>query len=243
MSDSNLGLGEQALSRAAELVINTQLTESESLTIDVHAPGLMPMQGEATGVHIEGKGLTFHEMRVEAVEVQTEAVSIDPLRALVGDIHLSQPVAATARLVLKAEDLNRALNTPTALAPFQGVTLPCTDKPGTLDVLAVHLDFPAAQKMTLEVRLNLGYVGEPSQTVAFTAGILVDSNLCIQEMHFLKGYELPLELAGPLMQRISILARQRAFSWQGMAFQVHDLQVEPGAMVITSAAQIAQMPS
>jgi len=109
-------IGEQALSKAVEIGLSTQLDEVENLDVDIRTdPGKL-IQGELESVAIEGKGLVMQkDLRAEELEVQMGSIAINPLSAAFGKIEpltintrqvqLSLPgdgkIALTAEIVLK----------------------------------------------------------------------------------------------------------------------------------------------
>ncbi len=54
-------IGEQAVSKAAEVGLETQLDESEDLDVNVRANPLDVAQGNVESVGVEGKGLVMQK--------------------------------------------------------------------------------------------------------------------------------------------------------------------------------------
>jgi hypothetical protein len=75
-------LEEQALSGAAEITISTQLDEVENIDVDVRTNLLKMIQGQADSVSIAGDGLVMQkDIRVHEMELHTNTIAINPLRA------------------------------------------------------------------------------------------------------------------------------------------------------------------
>src|SRR5512141_25193 len=103
-------IGEQALDKVAEVAITSQLDEVEQVNIDIRTDPIKLVQGKVDSVAITGEGMVMkQDLRVDSVEVNTGAVAIDPLKAVMGQIELTQPANAKAQLTLTEQDINRAL--------------------------------------------------------------------------------------------------------------------------------------
>jgi len=105
------GLGEQALNKAAEIGLSSQLDEVENLDVDIKTDPLKLVQGQVDEVTIEGKGLVMQkDLRMEELEMHMSSVAINPLSVAFGKIELTQPTQASTRVVLTEADINRAFN-------------------------------------------------------------------------------------------------------------------------------------
>ena len=83
-------LGEQALSKAAEVALSTQLDEVENLDVDIRTDPLKLVQGQLDSVKIEGEGLVMQkDLRAEELHIQTGNIGINPLSAAFGKIELT----------------------------------------------------------------------------------------------------------------------------------------------------------
>ena len=86
------GLGEQALNKAAEIGLSSQLDEVEELHVDIKTDPLKAIQGQVDSVTIEGEGMVMQkDLRVEEMDMQVNNVAINPLTAAFGKIELTKP--------------------------------------------------------------------------------------------------------------------------------------------------------
>jgi hypothetical protein len=149
--DRDLDMGEQAISKAAEAGIKSQLDEAEALDVKVHTnPGKL-VTGQVDQAVIEGKGLVIqNELRTEAVTLKTGPVSINMLKAALGKIELERPTDATARVVLKAEDIQNAFNSDYVKQKLRGqkLNLPSGERV-TTDASNVSFAIPEAGRIAV----------------------------------------------------------------------------------------------
>ncbi|MDV2990865.1 MAG: hypothetical protein N4J56_000519 [Chroococcidiopsis sp. SAG 2025] len=73
------GLGEQALNKAAEIGLSSQLDEVEKLDVDIKTDPLKALQGQVDSVAIAGEGMVMQkDLRVEKMDMQVDSVAINP---------------------------------------------------------------------------------------------------------------------------------------------------------------------
>lgn len=78
----NQKLEEQALSKAVEIGLSTQLDSSEKLDVDVKTDLSKIVQGEVDEVVVTGQGLVMQkDIRVQEMELHTDTVDINPLNS------------------------------------------------------------------------------------------------------------------------------------------------------------------
>jgi hypothetical protein len=103
------------LDRVAENAIRDQFDEAEEVHVRIdNAPSYQVLQGRVERVRIAGRGLFPRpNVRIAALEVETDSIAVDPSNLRRGEPTLEQPLQAGVRLVLDRDDLNRALTSPT----------------------------------------------------------------------------------------------------------------------------------
>ena len=79
------------------------------LSFDVQTDLLKAVQGKADSVSFEGKGLKLQDISLSEIQLQTDDIDINPLKVLLGEVELNQPINAETRIVLKETDINQAL--------------------------------------------------------------------------------------------------------------------------------------
>jgi LmeA-like phospholipid-binding len=150
MGANSPNLGDRALSKVVEIGIASQLDIVEEIDVDLRTnPGNL-MQGKVDSVEIFGKGLVVkQDLRMESIQINTDRDSIDPLRALLGNIELTQPTDAEARIVLTETDINRAFSSDYIRSKFQGLKMEMDGQPVTIDIQQATLDLPGENKFVI----------------------------------------------------------------------------------------------
>ena len=246
MTPQQPGLGEQAISKAAEIGISTQLDEVEEIEVDIRTNPLQLVQGQLESVSIEGKGLVMKEdLRAEELEMKIDRIAINPLSAAFGKIELTHPTQAQTRVVLKEGDIDRAFNSDFLREKLQNLKVNINDRPMTVDVQKVEFRLPGEGKFFLNATIRLEETGETKQT-AFTAVPKIKSGgsrISLEEVQYGEGKEISPELTNALLEKSSELLDLRNFELQGMSLRLKSLDVQKGVMTLDAEAYVEEFPS
>ncbi len=244
MTENKANLGEQALSKAAEIGISTQLDDVEALNVDIRTNPLKLMQGELDSVAIEGHGLVMREdLRMESLQFDMGSVAINPLSAAFGKIELTHPTDATAQVVLTETDLNRALGSGYLHNKLQNLEMTVNGEPRTIDVQQAEISLLGEGKLTLNAEIYIQQTQETRQ-VRFTSlpKIGAGDRLILDDLTY-EGEGLSQELTDAFLAKTSELTDLRSFHVEGMSLAMQELMVEAGKMTIQAVAHVEQLPS
>ncbi len=245
MSDQP-GLGEQALDKAAEMGLSSQLDEVENLDVHIKTDPFKLIQGQVDTVTIDGKGLVMQkDLRVEELEMEMSTVAINPISAAFGKIELTKPTDGSAHVVLIEPDINRAFNSKYVQNQLQNQQIKVNGQLMTIEPQHVDFRLPGNGKVALNAKLLLRETGETKQ-VAFTAVPRVSANgqtVTLEDVHYGEGEELSPELTKALVDQTSELLNLSNFDLEGISLRVKSLQVEVGKLTLEAEAHVEQIPS
>jgi hypothetical protein len=240
------GLGEQALNKAAEIGLSSQLDEVENLDVDIKTDPLKLVQGQVDEVTIEGEGLVMQkDLRMEELEMHMSSVAINPLSVAFGKIELTEPTQASTRVVLTEADINRAFNSEYVRSQLQSQKIHVNGQLMTIE--PQHVDFRLLE--TEKVALNASILlKETSQTqqVAFTATPRVSANgqsVSLENVEYGDSEEVSPELTKALVEQTSEILNLSNFDLEGMTLRVKQLKVEAGKLTLQAEAYVEQIPS
>ncbi|AFZ18232.1 LmeA family phospholipid-binding protein [Allocoleopsis franciscana] len=238
-------IGEQALSKAAEIGLSTQLDEVEDLDVDIRTdPGKL-VQGELESVEIEGKGLVMQkDLRAQELEIKTSNIAINPLSAAFGKIELTRPTDADAHVVLTEQDLERAFNSEYIHNKLQNLQVHVNGQPLVINTRQVQLRLPGDGKILLTAEILLKETGE-TQTISFsTVPHLTPGGerIALEDIQYSQGKELSPELTTALLDRASELLNLRNFELEGMSLRLKGMDVQKGKLTLQGTAHVEQFP-
>jgi LmeA-like phospholipid-binding len=240
------GLGEQALNKAAEIGLSSQLDEVENLDVNIKTDPLKLVQGQVDAVTIEGEGLVMQKvLRVEELEMQMTGVAINPLSVAFGKIELTKPTEASTRVVLTEADINRAFNSDYVRSQMQSQKIHVNGQLMTVEPQQVEFCLPGEEKVALNANILLKETGETHQ-VAFSAVPSVSANgqsVSLENVEYGEGEEISPELTKALVNQTSELLNLSNFDLEGMSLRVKQIDVETGKLTLQAEAYVEQIPS
>ncbi len=240
------GLGEQALNKAAELGLSSQLDEVENLDVNIKTDPLKLVQGQVDEVTIEGEGLVMQkDLRMEELEMQMSSVAINPLSAAFGKIELAQPTEASVRVVLTEDDINRAFNSEYIRQQLQSQKIHVNGQLRTIVSQKVEFHLLSDGKVALKATVLLKETNETHQ-VAFSATPSVSANgqtVSLENVEYDSAEETSPELTKALVNETSKILNLSNFDLKGMTLRVKQLEVEAGKLTLQSEAYVEQIPT
>ncbi|MEH2260404.1 LmeA family phospholipid-binding protein [Nostoc sp.] len=242
----NPGLGEQALNKAAEIGLSSQLDEVENLDVDIKTDPLKLVQGEVDEVTIEGEGLVMQkDLRMEEFKMQMTSVAINPLSVAFGKIELTKPTEAHTRVVLTEADINRAFNSEYVRSQLQSQKIHINGQLRTIEPQDVDFRLPGDGKVALNASIKLVETGE-NQQVAFSAVPKISSNgksVTLENIEYSESEEISPDLTKALIDQTSEILNLSNFDLDGISLQVNQLKVEVGKLILQAEAYVEKIPS
>jgi LmeA-like phospholipid-binding len=234
-------LGEQALSKAAEVGITQQLDQVEEVNVDIRTDPLKLMQGKVESVSVSGEGLVMkNSLRMEKLQVDTGAVAINPLSAIMGKIELTHSAEADAQVTLTQEDVNQAFNSDYIRDKMQGMTLKPADEAIAVEIQTVEIQFLDEGRVHLKANILMEGKSEVQNVEAIVIPSVQDNGQRIALDEVPGTVSSPLTSA--LLQAITTLADLRNFELAGMALLINSLEVLPGQMKLNATTTVEQIP-
>ncbi|MEH2298446.1 MAG: DUF2993 domain-containing protein [Nostoc sp.] len=245
MADSP-GLGEQALNKAAEIGLSSQLDEVENLDVNIKTDPLKLVQGEVDAVTIEGEGLVMQkDLRMEEFEMQMTNVAINPLSVAFGKIELTKPTEANAQVVLTETDINRAFNSEYVRSQLQSQKINVNGQLTTIEPQHVEFRLPGDGKVAINATMKIVETGE-NQQVAFSAVPRISANgktVTLENVEYGESGEISPDLTKALVDQTSELLNLSNFDLEGMSLQVNQLKVQVGKLTLQAEAHVEKIPS
>jgi hypothetical protein len=244
MGADNPNLGDIALNKVVEMAIDSQIDTADRLDVDLRTNPIDLIQGKMNSIEISGRGLVVkQDLRMETIKINSNAVSIDPLKAVFGNIQLTHPTAAEAQIILTEADINRALNCNYVTEKLQGLKLEMDGAPVTVDVNSATLDLPGENKFVIAATFSIREQNEVKQFSATAVPhIAEDGHRISLEILAAQAQGLTLKLMMAIFEQLTTLLDLRNFNLPGVSLQLYKLEAQPERLVIHAKTQISQIP-
>ncbi|HEY9771124.1 MAG TPA: DUF2993 domain-containing protein [Coleofasciculaceae cyanobacterium] len=242
---SSPDIGKQAISKAAEVGLKSQLDQAEELDVDIQTNPLDLIQGDIEAVSVSGKGLVMQkELRAEKLRIETSSINIDPIKAALGNIELNHPTDARMLVVLKEEDIQRAFDSEYVKNKLQNLKINYQGETTTAKVNHVTFTLPESGKVKLAADLDL-VDKEQTEKISFTAVPEVSSagnSVCLKSVEYLEEAEYNQNVAKAIIDSTEEILDLRNFELDEMSLKVRKLDVQAGKLTIEADAQIENFP-
>lgn len=243
MSSSNAG--EQAISKAAELGLSSQLDEAENLDIDIRTNPLDLMQGEIDSVSVKGEGLVMKkELRAEKLRIETNSISVNSIKAAMGNIELTRPTDARMLVALKEEDLQNAFNSEYIKDKLENLEI--ESEGNKVKAKIERVKFVLLDDGKIGLKANVYLVDRDShEKISLTAIPKIDNaGNCIklESVEYLQDAGCNLEVAKAIVHSAEEILDLRNFELDTMSLQVRKLDVKLGKLTIEADAEVRDFP-
>ncbi len=266
---SPAGLISEQLTASA---IRSQLQDAEVLAVRVdNTPSYRVAQGRIERLRVAGRGLyPAPDLRIEALEVETDPITVSPAALQRGKIVLEQPLNAGIRIALTREDINRALRSPLVAKRLQNLSLDLLGSAAAqlerYDLVEPQLELLDSHRLRFQTQLKSQQT-DLQLTIAIESGVEILSGRQLQLIDpaiSIDGTPLPPQfvelLVGNISQQLDLARLEsagvtaRILSWELDRDQIHlaaFVQLDPQVLASQLASQpepqltgcsIAQMP-
>lgn len=231
--------GDRLVSKVAGSAIAALFKRSENIEANVRAePVAKLLQGSLDGFDFIGKGmLMYNGLRINAIELYLQAVSIDFGAIFTGQVKLRRPTQASMRVVLSEDDLTTSFNTPFVTEKLQRLQY----QGKSLKFQNTRITLNSDKTLRLQSQITIG--GAKPITLDFTTSVEVEDRKKIQfvEVQY-SGNEEELALGKAVITHVNNLLDLDKFALEGTQLRVDRIRVQDGAIVFYGSASINQFP-
>lgn len=236
----------KVISAAVEMGLSSKLDSAENLDVDVETNLGEIIQGQANSVSVSGQGLVMQkDIRLQEMEIHTSRITVNPLSVLFGEVELSQPTDAAARIVFSEVDINRALTSDYVRRQMQNLQLDVDGQIVTIEAQKMKIQLPDVNTIVFNGSTILREQ-EKTRSLDFQAVIhpgTIFEPLLIESFCCTPPPGISLQFALALMQKFKELVLSPYFDIDGTAMRVQKIELQKGKLTIYTTAKITGIPS
>ena len=233
--------GDQVVSKAVSTAIAALFKRTGKLEATVRAePVAKLLQGSVDGFDFVGHSmLMYNGLRIKAMELFVQAVSLDFGAIFKGQVRLKQPTQASMRVVLTEEDLTTSFNTPFVVEKlqrmeFEGQALHFSNTEMTLnDDRTVSL--------TSQVRIGSGSAAPQFVSLSARVEVYDRTKLAFVDVSC-GGTDKDVALGKAIIEHVNALLDLDSFALDGTQLRIDKIRMRNKEMVFYGVAHINQFP-
>lgn len=226
--------------RIALNTIRSQFEKVDQLQVRVdNAPSYQLLQGKVERVRIAGRGLQLKQIRIAAMELETDPINLDP-RSLGQKLKLKQPIQAGVRLGLNQQDINQALQSPQVTATLRNLMISDFGNSGQrYNFVNPHVEFLANNRLRFQVELTQGDVKPLAITVESGIDVIAGRQIqLVQPIVLVNTEEVPSQVVSAIAANVSQKFDLRNLEASGLKARILQLKVTPQKLEIAAFLRV-----
>lgn len=232
--------GDQLISKAVSSAIAALFKRTGKLEANVRAePVAKLLQGSIDGFDFIGNSmLMYNGLRIEAMELYVQAVSIDFSAIFKGQVKLRQPTQATLRVVLTEEDLTTSFNTPFVVEKLQKLEY----EGQSLHFQQTEMILNEDKSLQIKSQIRLGEAEEPT-AIDVKAYLEVEERRKLQFVDVIySGDSSATELGKALINHVNNLLDLDKFALEGTQLRIDRVRMRNKEIIFYGVANIERFP-
>lgn len=239
-------LSEGAISKVAEIALSSQVDDSDKLTVDVSTDPASLTDGTLDAMTIRGEGLMIQkDLRMAEMKVSLGKLSVDPLKAVTGNLELSEPTQGKSHIVITETDLNRAFNSDYLEQQMGDIKVETENKAAVLDIDNMTCHLLQSGEISIEATAKILHSGEIQEIEFISHPRIRDDKrgVVLENIRYQDDREVSPELTEALLDKAAQILDLSTFEMPGISLELENLQVTQGQLILDGTAYVTQLPS
>lgn len=240
------GIGEQALNKAVEIALSSQLEGAERLDIDIDCNPLELAKGEVNSVSMRGEDLVMpHNLSIKSILLETDHIAINLLKAASGKIEFSESTDASVQVVLTEANLNSALQTDYLRDWISNIPIWVGGQKLRIELQEGTFSLPGQNKVELTAK-SLVHFDNQTQLIAFSVGLRFEAGgnrIIFEGGRYLDRKELPFSATVALLGKASEILDLRSLLISDLLLKIERIEVKAREMKLWLKANVDRIPS
>ncbi|MBL1209223.1 DUF2993 domain-containing protein [Geminocystis sp. GBBB08] len=238
-------IGEKTINKIAEMAFKSQIKNAQYLSVQVKTNPTQLSKGILESLNIDGYGLEMQkDLRLEKMQITLNNIAVSPLKALMGNVQLTQPSEGNACVVLSEKDIETALNIDNLNKQLQKSEICYGNQTIKAKFYQVKCRILADGRVMVKAKLKIINT-QTFESVCLVIkprvcksgqGILLDEVICTQ------GKEFSSILINAIVEESAKIFNLDNFLMDGISLDVNHLTMEDGKLNLLAVAGITHLP-
>lgn len=234
--------------RSAERAIRSQFAKAEQLQVRVdNAPSHQLLQGRVERLRVAGRSLQLkrQNFQIAVLELETDAIELDPRSFGRKKPSFRQPLQAGVRLVLTQQDINKLLQSPEIIALLRQLKINVDDSSDT-DYNSVYkfanqnVKFLANNRLSFQVELQEEGQKKPI-LIKIETGLNIIGGKNIQLVNAVvaaNGEEVPNQVLNQIVNNVNKRLDLGILEDDGLQVRILKLKMQPEKLEIAAFIRV-----
>lgn len=233
-------IGEKTINKIAEIAFKTQIKDAKYLRVEVKTDPQLLAKGVLESLHIDGNGLIMQEnIPLEKMNITLNHIAVNPLKALMGNVQLTQPSKGKASLILSEKNIETALNVNHLNKRLRGEN---TEE----KVEFTKVDCRILEDGRISLKTKFRSLNPPhSQSVC----VIIKPRVCdsqgeivIDDVMFTQGSHHSSLIVNVLLKEVAKIFNLKNLLLDGISLKVSSFRAEEGKLILFANAAITHLP-
>ncbi|MEC4806316.1 MAG: DUF2993 domain-containing protein [Jaaginema sp. PMC 1079.18] len=237
---------EGAVSKVAEIALSSQIEDSDKLKVDVSTDPASLADGTLDAMVIHGEGLVLKkDLRIAEMKVSLGKISINPLKAITGNLELCEPTQGTAHIAIAEADLNQAFNSDYLEEQIEDTPVATDNQESTLDIDKMTCHLLQNGEIAIEAIAQIS-PSDATQSFEFISQPRIREDrrgIVLENIRYQNHSEVPPELTDTILNKATQLLDLSTFEMPGISLELESLQVTQGQLILDGIAYVTELPS
>ncbi len=237
-------LGEKTINKIAEVALATKLDKRDNLEVKVKTDPNLLAKGTLESLVIDCQGLMVENaLRMESINITLNTIAVSPLKALTGNIQLTQPSRGKACVLLTEKDITRVLNQ--AIFRKQHNKIIVDEKVVKVNLQQVKCNLLDTGKILIE-----GKVKRENSKDIQKVSLEIKPKICqagkgviIDEIEYSEEANLSSMLLNPILEEAKSILNLNNFKVDGLSLKVEEFNIKQGSLQLEAEAGMTHFPT
>lgn len=238
-------IGEKTINKIAEVAFKSQIKKAENLIVQVKTNPQKLAKGILESLDIDGTGLVMQrDLRLEKMKITLNNIAVNPFKALMGNVQLTQPSGGNAFIVLNEKDIESALNINKLNRQLQNYEILYNHHLVRVQFFRVNCRILGDGRIMIKAKLRIleTKIIESVCLIIKPRICNLGKNLLMDEVECTQGKRFsPILIKSILDESLKVLNLDR-LSVDGITLQVNHVSTEEGKLRFLALAGITHLP-
>ncbi len=239
-------LGETTINRIAEKAFKSQVQEAQKLNVSVKIDRKSLKKGILESIIIDGHGLIMRRgLSLEQMNISLNEIGVNPIKALMGNIQLTQPSQGKACIVLNERDIETALNLAYLNESEHQYYININGDPVAVKFNGVSCRIFGEKRVQVEAKLYLENRNTIETICLVFKPVICNSGtgIFLEDLECTQGKNLSPMVIDALISQISFIFNLNHFVIDGISLDVNNLNYQEEKITLSALAKITHLPN